>query len=90
MFERLRHRLHVARPRSITRMQKSLDDVVEGVRGLRVAVKEQGERDKRQQRETDALATQVLVRKAPGRDPERALAELTDMVCRYLVEDSRT
>ncbi len=37
----------------------------------------------------DALATQVLVRKAPGRDPERALAELTDMVCRYLVEDER-
>jgi len=38
----------------------------------------------------DALATQVLVRKAPGRDPERAIAELTDMVCRYLVEDSHT
>jgi TetR/AcrR family transcriptional regulator, transcriptional repressor of aconitase len=38
----------------------------------------------------DALATHVLVRKAPGRDPERALAELTDMVCRYLVEDERT
>jgi hypothetical protein len=38
----------------------------------------------------DAIAMQVLIRKAPGRDPERALVELTDMVCRYLVEDSRT
>src|SRR5262249_27801335 len=63
MFKRLRHRLQVARPRSITRMQKSLDDVVEGMRLLRVAAKEQGERDKavalRQQREADELATQV-------------------------------
>ncbi len=44
-------------------MQKSLDDVIDGMRLLRVAVKEQGERDKtvalRQQRETDELATQV-------------------------------
>jgi hypothetical protein len=63
MFERLRHSLQVARPRSITRMQKSLDDVVEGMRVLRLALKEQGERDKavalRQQRERDELATQV-------------------------------
>jgi hypothetical protein len=63
MFQRLRHSLHVARPRSITRMQKSLDHVVEAMRVLPVAVKKQGERDKavtlRQQRETDALATQV-------------------------------
>jgi hypothetical protein len=63
MFERLRHTLQIARPRSITRMQKSLDDVVEGMRVLRMAVKEQGERDKaaalRRQRETDELAAQM-------------------------------
>ncbi len=63
MFGRLRHTLQVARPRSITRMQKSLDHVVEGMRALRLAVKEQAERDKatalRQQRETGELAART-------------------------------
>jgi hypothetical protein len=63
MFERFRHTLQVARPRSITRMQKSLDHVVEGMRVLRLAVKEQGERAKamalRQQRETGELTARI-------------------------------
>jgi len=37
----------------------------------------------------DALATRVLVRRTRGCDPEPILRELTDMVCRYLVEDTK-
>src|SRR5512144_1303293 len=77
MFDRLRHSLHVARPRSITRMQKSLDDVVQAMRALRVAVQEQGERDKaielRQQRDTGELATRVVEMNA-------RITELTKMI----------
>jgi hypothetical protein len=77
MFERLRHSLQVARPRSITRMQKSLDDVVEGMRVLRLAVKEHGERDKvmalRQQTETGELAARIA-------DMDTRIAELKQTV----------
>jgi len=77
MFQRLRQSLHVARPRSITRMQKSLDDVVQGLRMLRVVVKEQSERDKaielRQQRDTGALAQRFVELNA-------RVTELTKMI----------
>jgi len=77
MFQRLRQTLQVARPRSITRMQKSIDDVVQAMRVLRVAVKEQGERDKaielRQQRDTGELATRIVEMNA-------RITELTRMI----------
>ena len=41
MFRQLLDRLDVLRPRTLTRMRKSLDDVAEGVRELRRAAKEQ-------------------------------------------------
>jgi hypothetical protein len=59
MFEQLRQSLEVARPRSLARMQKSLDDLVEGIRLLRRAVKELGEHGKavelRQQRDGERI-----------------------------------
>jgi hypothetical protein len=41
MFEQFRQTLQLARPRSLARMQKTLDDAAEGVRELRRAAKEQ-------------------------------------------------
>ena len=81
MFQRLRQSLHVARPRSITRMQKSLDDVVQTMRALRVAVKEQGERDKaielRQQRDTGELAARIAEMNARITDLTKLIQPLT-------------
>ncbi len=37
----------------------------------------------------DNVASQLLVRELAEPDPERVLQELGDMLCRYLVEDSR-
>ena len=63
MFEQIRQSLQVARPRSLARMQKSLDDLVDGIRELRRIVKEQGERDKaielRQQRDAGTLTASI-------------------------------
>ena len=64
MFKQIRDTLQVARPRSLTRMQKSLDDLIEGVRELRSAAKEQREWNRaielRQQRgDAAALATRL-------------------------------
>jgi hypothetical protein len=64
VFKQIRDTLQVARPRSLTRMQKSLDDLVEGVRELRYAAKEQREWNKaielRQQHgDAAALATRL-------------------------------
>src|SRR5262245_53434884 len=77
MLQRLRQSLQVARPRSITRMQKSLDDVIHGLRLLRVAAKEQSERDKaielRLQRETGELGTRIG-------DMNARIMELTKMI----------
>src|SRR5262245_30252728 len=77
MFERFRHSLHVARPRSIARMQKSLDDVVQGMRVLRHAIKEQGERDKaielRQQRDAGEVAARAA-------EVNTRIAELTKTI----------
>jgi len=43
VFKLIRDTLQVARPRSLMRMQKSLDDLADGVRELRQAAKEQRE-----------------------------------------------
>ncbi len=64
MFKQIRDTLQLTRPRSLMRMQKSLDDLVEGVRELRQAAKEQREWNKaielRQQRgDAAALATRL-------------------------------
>jgi len=63
MLERLRHTLRVSRPRSIARMQKSIDDLVQSIRGVRVTLKEHSERDKalelRQQRDTGEISTRL-------------------------------
>jgi AcrR family transcriptional regulator len=37
----------------------------------------------------DMAATQLLVREVTDPDPDRVLEELTDMLCRYLLEDPR-
>src|SRR5262245_55473436 len=77
MLQRLRQSLQVARPRSITRMQKSLDDVIHGLRLLRVAVKEPSERDKaielRLQSDTGEVATHIG-------DMNARVTELTKMI----------
>jgi len=64
VFKQIRDTLKLTRPRSLMRMQKSLDDLVEGVRELRQAAKEQREWNKaielRQQRgDAAALATRL-------------------------------
>ena len=63
MFEQLRHTLEVARPRSLAKMQKSLDDLVEGIRMLRRAIKEQSEHDKaielREERDVAGLLDRI-------------------------------
>jgi hypothetical protein len=58
MLRRLRASLEMSRPRSLARMQKSLDDLVEGVRILKRGLKEQVERDKAAElgRQVDASA----------------------------------
>src|SRR5215208_439121 len=62
MFEQLRHHLEAARPRSLARMQKSLDDLIEGVRVLRRAVKEQVERDKGRELRGQLVADELTAR----------------------------
>ena len=37
----------------------------------------------------DLTATQLLVREVSDPDPDRVLEELTDMICRYLMEEAR-
>jgi hypothetical protein len=64
VFKLIRDTLQIARPRSLMRMQKSLDDLVDGVRDLRQAAKEQRQWNKaielRQQRgDAAALATRL-------------------------------
>ena len=86
MLERIRQSLHVARPRSISRMQKSIDDLVQGVRGLRLAIKVQGERDKaielRQERDAGELAKRIG-------DVDTRIAELTEKIERLLLRESQ-
>ena len=40
-------------------------------------------------RAVDMAATEVLVRESESLDPERVLEELTEMICRYILEDPR-
>jgi hypothetical protein len=86
MLQRLRQSLDVARPRSITRMQKSLEDVVQTIRWLRLAIKEQGERDKetqlRQQRDRAELAARIA--EMNGR-----ITELTKMIQLLTLRESQ-
>lgn len=86
MLERIRQSLHVARPRSISRMQKSIDDLLQGMRGLRLAIKVQGERDKaielRHERDAGELSNRIG-------DVNARIAELTEQVERLLVRESQ-
>jgi hypothetical protein len=63
MFRQLRESFEVARPRSLARMQKSLEDLIEGIHLLRRLVKELAERDKaielRQQRAVEAMTARL-------------------------------
>ena len=63
MLREIRKSFEVARPRSLTRMQKGLDDLIEGIKQLRRVVKEHAERDKaielRQERDTAAMTERV-------------------------------
>jgi hypothetical protein len=87
MFEQFRQTLQLVRPRSLARMQKSLDDLVEGVRELRQAAKEQREWNKaidlRQQRgDAAALATRLD-------DINAQLRSLTDKVDLLTVREAQ-
>ena len=46
MLRQLRESLEFIRPRSVARLHKSLDDIVEGIRTLKQAAKEQTEWNK--------------------------------------------
>src|SRR5689334_16285818 len=86
MLQNLRHSLGMARPRSLARMQKSLDDLVEAVRGLRRVVKEQNERDRalelRQQADAAAVASRIDELNA-------RLHELSDQVMALTLRESQ-
>jgi hypothetical protein len=87
MFRQLREHLEYVRPRSLARMRKSLDDAIEGVRGLRRATKEQDEWNKaielRQQRgDAAALATRLD-------EIQATLRELTNTVTTLTVRESQ-
>jgi hypothetical protein len=87
MLRHLRETLDVVRPRSLARMRKSLDDVVEGIRELRRGAKEQDGWNKaielRQQRgDAAALATRLD-------DIQATLRELTDRIAALTVRESQ-
>lgn len=82
MWRQLRDHLEAVRPRSLARMRKSLDDVIEGVRALRRSAKEQDAWNKtielRQQRgDAAALATQLDDMQATLRELHDRVAALT-------------
>src|SRR5262245_54012953 len=87
MLYRLREHLDLVRPRSLTRMRKSLNDVIEGVRALRRGAKEQEEWNRaielRQQRgDAAALATRLD-------DIQATLRDLTDRLAVLTVRESQ-
>ncbi len=87
MFEQFRQGLQLVRPRSLARMQKTLDDVAEGIRVLRRAAKEQSEWNKaielRQRRgDAEALATRLD-------DINAQLRTLTDKVDLLTVREAQ-
>jgi hypothetical protein len=74
------------RPRSLTRMQKSLDDLADGVRGLRRTIKQHGERsdaiEQRQLRDAAVVAARVDEMNA-------RLQELTEQVSVLTLRESQ-
>jgi hypothetical protein len=87
MLRQLREHFEFLRPRSLARMRKSLDDVIEGMRALRRSAKAQEEWNKaievRQQRgDAAALATRLD-------DIQATLRELTDKVAALTVRESQ-
>jgi len=65
MLRQVRERLEIARPRSLARMHKLLEDLSEGVRALRGTTKQLGERDteleQRQERDVPFRRNTALV-----------------------------
>ena len=86
MLERIRHTLQVSRPRSLMRMQKSVDDLVQSIRVIRVALKEHSERDKamelRQQRETRDISNSLA-------EINTRLVELTKAIESLVLRESQ-
>jgi hypothetical protein len=87
MWRQLRDHLDIVRPRSLARMRKSLDDVVDGVRALRRGAKDQEAWNRatelRQQRsDAAALATRLD-------DIQATLRALTESIAALTIRESQ-
>ena len=80
MLRQVRESLEMARPRSLARMHKLLEDLVEGVRALRGAAKQLNDRDKaiEQRQERDAIAVAERIKDLDGR--LHSLSELVSVL----------